>query len=193
MAPSKTYSNRKESGADDQSVQGGDTSSQRVANTLMSVSSRLKRLSITVADAKSCLKTGKMLRKKSFITNNGRSDIDIDICDLERLQTQAGAGFTDWYTVKLAEGWSFEKLAESTFSEVFLAKSAASSMVVKVMPLEDEESGKPDSEQSPVPVPLAAAYHEISALLAIKNQIQVANRYAVPSGWTGFANLLEYH
>lgn len=179
-----------------------DSKTDRIMNTLNTVGSRLKRLSMTVADANKSLNQH---RKKSFVFDrqDGQRD-SIDLSDLERLQTDTTHDtFQVWLDKKISESWSISKCAESTFSEVFMAASSrgaskVANMVIKVMPLAEKsvqvnQKAQEAEEDTPIPVPIEAAFHEISALTAIRDRIKQVNKYAVPSGWTGFANLIEYN
>lgn len=170
--------------------------SQRVDSVLSSLGSQMRRLSLifsgTSTEQTPEQQVGK--RKKSFLTKrrDGAKE-SIGLEELEALQTgPKDMDFEQWLAAKEADGYSLSKLAESTFSEVFTASDKEDNkMVVKMMPL--AEKGKAANEEVfPIPVPLEAAFHEISALLSIRDAIKTVNRYAVPSGWTGFANLIEY-
>lgn len=180
--------------------------SDRVQFAISSVENRLKRLSMTVKETQSSLKQKQhhhlLPRRMSFVRAIDGAKMDhfkaIQLADLEKLQTAASAhlSFNLWLAEKVNDGWGFEKIAESTFSEVFRGTNQVNhnKLVLKVMPLAllNTESDH-GHDITPIPVTLDAAFHEISALLAIQGHISKVNRYAVPSSWTGFANILEYY
>jgi hypothetical protein len=166
----------------------------RITEILNAVGNKLKRLSMTVADATNSLKAQ---RKPSAMNRANNQRDTIDLSDLEKLQTESShRSFEEWLVEKVDAKWSFEKCAESTFSEVFIARNGEKSMVIKVMPLADssgkKEKEKEEEEETPIPVPIDAAFHEISALTAIRDRVKQVNKYAVPTGWTGFADLIQY-
>ena len=87
-------------------------------------------------------------------------------------------------------GVGFEKIGESSFSEVFSyqRKDGGDSFAIKIIPLELLRSVIKDESIQPEPVPIGKALHEVKALLALASLTE-DRRYAVPSGYTGFIRM----